>query len=694
MNIKDKINRVDAAEKIRGEGKYIEDIYFDNLYFARTLRSSIAKGKIIKIDYPEPSEGIWVIDAKDTIKNEVSMIQVDMPIFADEEVNYIGEPIALIVGKDKNRIIEYMNGINIEYKEERGIFSFEECRGKEEQIFTSHSFEKGNIDELEYDEIFEREYSTGYQEQLYMEKQGLVGDYQEGILTVYGSMQCPYYIKNALINSTGLSEDKIRVVQVMTGGAFGGKEEYPSLMACQLAAAAMKVGAPTRMVFDRREDIVYTTKRHPSKSKIKTYIKDKKIEGMEFFIELDGGPYIGLTDVVLQRAILTMTGCYRVDNVKIGGVAYKTNNVFTGAFRGFGAPQSMFALENHINQLAKHLEEDPVEFRRKHFVKRGDYSSTGGKFNEDILLEEMTDKLKIISDYKKKTKNKSSYNGIGVSFIPHGGGFTGDGEANHIKAVVKLKKDLKGNVHILVSSVEMGQGAKTVLSKIVASVLGIDIGRIIYNDPDTFCVPDSGPTVASRTTMVVGGLLYKAAERLKEAMTSDEEVEVVERFVQPEEIEWNQQELKGNAYLSYSWSAVMAEVEVDPVTFEISCTRIYGVYDVGMPMDESAFEGQIHGGVAQGLGYGMLEVMTSEKGLIQHNSFSSYAVPTIVDMPEIYSEWIINPYKGGPFGAKAAGELTLVGVAPAIATAIEDAIGFEMNDLPVTPEKIGEVILK
>jgi CO/xanthine dehydrogenase Mo-binding subunit len=689
MKITDRIDRVDVAEKISGKARYIEDVEFENLHYGRTLRSKIAKGKIKCIKYPELPENLWIVDANDTYINQVKMIMDDMPVFADGYVNYKGEPIALIVGKDKNKIISFMKNISVEYEEEDAVFEM----GGEENVLTSQEYSKGDIENLDYDEVFEKTYTTGYQEQLYMEKQGLVGDYAEGKITIYGSMQCPYYIKNALIHSTGLADHDIRVIQTETGGAFGGKEEFPSLMACQVAVASMRVGAPVRLIFDRREDIVYSSKRHPSITRVKTYLKDNRIAGMEFDFQIDAGPYLGLSDVVLQRGILSLTGCYLIENLIVKGRTYKTNNIFTGAFRGFGAPQTLFALEQHMNQLAHHLGYDPIEFRRPYFVKRGDLSSTSGIYNENIRLDEMADRLVEMAGYNELKEKMGNYRGIGLSFIPHGGGFTGDGEAEHIKSVVKLVKDVNGSVSILVSSVEMGQGAKTALSKIVASVLEIDIDRIIYDNPDTFYVPDSGPTVASRTTMVVGGLLYKAAMKLKDKMELNEKVEIVEHYKQPEYVKWDQENLRGNAYMSYSWSAVLAVVEIDPLTLEIACKDIFAVYDVGMPIDERAFIGQVHGGIAQGLGYAMLEVMTSKEGLVEQNSFSSYTVPTIVDMPRMHTDWILNPYEEGPYGAKAAGELTLVGVAPAIASAVENALNVEIRDLPVTSEKLLKELL-
>ncbi len=689
MKITDHVDRIDIQTKLNGQEQYLEDLSFENLHFARTLRSTIPKGKILNIQYPENFDDITVVDKSDVyLKNEVAMIETDMPIFADDYVNCIGEPIALIVGKDKNRVIEFMGQIQIEYEPETPVFSMEEAT---KQIFTEKMYTKGNLDSLEGLETFERIYETTYQEQLYMEKQGVVANYIDNRIEIHGSMQCPYYIVNALKNAFGFEQDRIRVIQATTGGAFGGKEDFPSIIACQTALASMKTGAPVRLIFDRREDIQFTTKRHPSKVSIKSYLDGETIKGMRIHVDLDAGPYLGLSDVVLQRAILTMTGAYQIENLEVSGTTYQTNNVFNGAFRGFGAPQSLFALETHMTQLAKKFNLDPLDFRRNYFVTKGQLTSTGGVFHEEIHLDKMADQLEKLSDYKNRKKDSDNLVGYGVAIVPHGGGFTGDGEASHIKAVVKLRKDTEGFVHILVSNVEMGQGALTTLSKIVATALDISMARVVYSNPDTDTVPDSGPTAASRTTMVIGRLLYNAAQRLKPVMHESEEIVITEHYKQPDYIEWDQELLSGNAYLSYSWAALLARVEVDPLTYEISCTDLYGIYDVGIPIDHRLLLGQVHGGVIQGLGYGMMEAMYSEGGLIQQNSFSSYAVPTSADIPEIHTEWLINEYEEGPYGAKAAGELTLVGVAPAIASAVSDAIGNEINAIPVTPEKILEV---
>lgn len=703
MKITDSVNRLDSQDKLSGAANYIEDQFFPNLHYARTLRSSQAHGEIVTIDYPDAPEGVVVVDGRDVMAaNEVAMILKDMPIFASKTVTYVGEPMALIVGRDKDEVLRFMAKIDVRYRELPAVFTLEEsealARDDASYVLSSHQFSRGDFNTLDYDDTFERTYETGYQEQLYMEKQGVVGTFEDGVITVYGSLQCPYYVLNALKHATGLDETQVRVVQSVTGGAFGGKEEYPSLLACQVALAAKKIGAPVQLVFDRREDMAYTTKRHPSKTRIKSYLKSGKLVGMSSEISLDGGSYIGLSDVVLQRSMLTMMGCYQIETIRVEGKNLKTNNVFTGAFRGFGAPQSMYALELHMHQLATYLGRDPIDFKRDYYVHQGELTSTNGTFNEAIYLEALTDQLITNTDYQRRMASKSPGEGYGFAIVPHGGGFTGDGEATHIKATVKLA--LEGAdadnyiATILVSNVEMGQGAITALSKIVASVLEIPIARVDYQNPDTFLVPDSGPTVASRTTMVVGNLLYQAAQELKDFLETLKPGEAVRRtaevhFKQPDYIKWQQETMQGNAYMAYSWSAVLARVVVDPVTYEVTCTDVWGVYDVGIPIDDKLLLGQIHGGIAQGLGYALLENMTSTKGKIDQFSFSSYPIPTTLDMPRVHADWLINRFEDGPFGAKSVGELTLVAVAPAIAAAVQDAIGKELSTLPILPEKIG-----
>ena len=685
MKISDNVHRLDAVEKITGRAKYVDDISIENLHYAKTLRSTISKGKIVSINYPEVPKGLYVVDSRDVPRfNEVIIIKNDMPIFAQDQINYLGEPIALIIGADKDLINSYMKQIQVIYEEEQGVYNY--IDGSE--TFTDWNFEKGDLSQISYDEVFEEFYETGYQEQLYMEKQGLLAYMVDSILTITGSMQCPYYLVEAVMHATGLKADQVRIIHAVTGGGFGGKEDYPSLLACQIAIACLKLKIPIKLILDRREDIAYTSKRHPSIIRLKTYLKGKQIIGLDADITLDAGPYLGLSDIVLQRAVFTVSGCYKIEHLKVHSKTVKTNNVFTGAFRGFGGPQVSYALEMHMTHLARKYNEDPIAFRMRHLLKDGDTSATSGVFLEKLCLKDLLDTLIINSDYEKKIKNPLKNVGYGVSIVTHGGGFTGNGESKLIKAKVRLEKDTEGIIRILVSNVEMGQGTQTALCKIVASALNIDFDKVKYIVPDTFLVPDSGPTVASRTVMIVGELLFKAAIKMQSENLNHVEL----TFSPPEKLIWDSKASKGNAYMAFSWSALLARVEVDPLTYEVTCTDIWGSYDVGMPIDEKLLLGQIQGGIAQGLGYTLMENMTSTNGKINQISFSSYPIPTTMDMPKIHTSIIENRFEFGPFGAKSVGELSIIGVAPAIAGAVENALNIHTNQLPLIPELIEKVM--
>ena len=557
----------------------------------------------------------------------------------------------------------------------------------------------------------------------------MVGLYSGERITVYGSMQCPYYVKDALIEAFDWDGERIRIVQTTTGGAFGGKEEYPSLIAGHVAFAAYKTGHPVQLVFDREEDILCTTKRHPAIVRFKTAVgRDGMIRAMRVEILLDGGAYAGLTSVVLQRAILAAVGVYRIPSVEVNGRAFATNTVPTGAFRGFGAPQAFFAIEMHMNNLAARLGEDALEFKRRHMVHTGDRTITGGTFWHEIKLDELVETAQRISDFTQKSRtfskassstnssassysnsnsssstnssassysnsnSSSSLKGIGMSLFFHGCGFTGSGERDHIKAKVRLVKHRNGSVDIRVASVDMGQGAQTTLRKIVARTLEIPIESIVYDNPDTDRVPDSGPTVASRTAMIVGQLLVRAAVELKAKWDTDPEVEVENDYVHPDHLEWDQDSFRGDAYPAYSWGVNVVEVEVDSITFEVNVTGVWAAYDIGAALDDKIVKGQIDGGIAQGLGYATLEVMETRQGMIQQGTFTDYIIPTSMDLPPVESRLIDNPYEGGPFGAKGAGELPLIGAAPALAAAVGQALGVPINRIPVTPEYLMELV--
>ncbi len=685
------IKKVDSDEKATGKAIYISDIKIPGMLYAKTLRSPYQKAKIIKRNYPSLEEGYFIVDYKDIPgKNFVKIIFDDMPVFVETEINYYMEPILLVVGPDKLKILEIVNQIEIEYEVLDAEYEFVNSA-------INYHFTKGDIsnakenatDEIEY------HYETPYQEQLYIEPQGMIGYLEDNQVTLVGSIQCPYYVKNAVISILDCEEDYVRVIQSTVGGAFGGKEEFPSLIACQLAVAIEKVQKPIKLIYEREEDMEVTTKRHPAKITLKAYVKDKNILGISSNVGIDAGAYIGLSGVVLSRALIASTGAYTIDNLEVNGDVFITNTVPNGAFRGFGAPQMLFAVEMFIHHVAKELDIDPLELRKKHLAKQNDATSTNGKFRDPIIMPEMLEKVLKEANYVEKVntyKNDNSYRGIGMSWFLHGCGFTGSGEATHIKALVKLEKDKQDNVEILIAAVDMGQGVKTTMRKLVANVLNIPIEKVVYNFPDTNRVPDSGPTVASRTTMIVGGLIARAALKLKEKWVDGKHQLAEERFKQPAYIKWDEDKFSGDAYPAYSWGINIVEVEVDKVTYQVSVKESWNIYDVGKAIDEQIILGQADGGQLQGIGYGYLEVMNHKDGKIQQKNVTNYIIPTSVDTPIMNNYLMDNPYPLGPYGAKGAGELTLVGGAPAVALAIENAIGKKITKIPVTPEYIMELM--
>ena len=397
-----------------------------------------------------------------------------------------------------------------------------------DNLFKSYLVSRGDVDAAlaAADTIVEGEYDTGAQEQLYIEPNGMLavahlGGDVDGV-TVWGSMQCPYYIHKALAALFNLPSEKIRVVQMETGGGFGGKEEYPSILAGHAALLAWKSERPVKMVYDRAEDMVATTKRHPSRTRHRTGItKDGRLVAMDIDFTIDGGAYCTLTPVVLSRGTIHAPGPYFCPNVRVRGRAVATNAPPHGAFRGFGAPQSLFALERHMDRVAAAAGLPPDEFRRRNFIQTGQTSAVGQVMRDPVDMPGLLERALTLSDYHAKRARFESANpqsplkkGIGFAAFMHGAGFTGSGE-DHLASIVTVEATVDGQVRVLTASTEIGQGTNTIFSQIAADALGLDVAAIEVVQPDTAVVPNSGPTVASRTCMVVGKLVESAALELR-----------------------------------------------------------------------------------------------------------------------------------------------------------------------------------
>ncbi|MEP6800739.1 MAG: molybdopterin cofactor-binding domain-containing protein, partial [Acidobacteriota bacterium] len=546
--------------------------------------------------------------------------------------------------------------------------------------------------------VVEGEYRTGHQEQLYIECNGVIAVPENGGITVYGSLQCPYYVHKALVVLLGLPPEKVRVVQTETGGGFGGKEEYPSMLAGHAAILALKANRPVKMVYDRVEDMLATTKRHPSVVRHRTGVTSAgEILAMDIDVLMDGGAYLTLSPVVLSRGVLHATGPYRCDAVRVHGRVTMTNTPPNGAFRGFGAPQTQFAAEVHMERIAETLGIDPVRLREANLFRPGDTTATGQVLGADCSAAEVLREAVARTDFEaRRLQLAGTGSGIGLSLFFHGSGFTGGGE---VRLASRASLELTpGGARILVGSTEIGQGTRTIHAQIVADALGIPYENVEVADADTACVPDSGPTVASRTCMVVGKILENCALEMKARLgplTPARYLEahgplvVTREYEKPEELQWSDETYRGDAYGAYGWGCNVAEVERDPDTYEIRPVRLTAVCEIGKAIHPMLAAGQIEGGTAQGIGFAILEDVVFRGGAMANAQMTNYVVPTTLDTPPIDVVILESGYPHGPHGAKGIGEMPIDGPAPAIVNAIRH-MGIDLRQIPATPERIME----
>jgi CO/xanthine dehydrogenase Mo-binding subunit len=726
------VPRKEGRDKVTGRSKYVDDMVLPDMLFGATVRSQIPRGRIRKITFAPGMawDEFVIVSAKDIPgKNCIALIGDDQPCLANEFVNHPEEPILLLAHPDRHVLPQAVEAVSIECEPLPAIFTIEQSERRseivwgEDNIFKTYLIEKGDLDGVweKADHIVEGEYTTGAQEQLYIENNGMIAafDAAEGI-TVWGSLQCPYYVHKALMTLCDLPAEKVRVVQMETGGAFGGKEEYPSMIAAHVALLAIKSGKPVKIIYDRMEDMAATTKRHPSRARHRTAVsKDGKILGGEIDFTIDGGAYLTLSPVVLSRGAIHAGGPYYWPSVRIRAKAVATNAPPHGAFRGFGAPQSLFAMERHMDRIAQAVGLSPVEIRRRNFLQPGQTTTTEQVVREPIDLGKLLDRALEVSDYQAKklrfangSRLGATRKGMGIAAFLHGAGFTGSGE-RYLSSVVGVEGCADGSVRVLVSSTEFGQGTKTVLSQIAAEALGLPYENVSMAQPDTLEVPNSGPTVASRTVMVVGKLVQSAALGIRQTLISSKllgeiysadefraacqsyvagrgEFRCWSRYEAPSDIFWDDQKYRGEAYAAFAWAVYIAEVTVDLTTYSVRVDDFVALQEVGKVLHPLLARGQVIGGIAQAIGFSLYEKVVWQNGRMQNSQMTNYIMPTSSDLPPIrvFFEELGNVY--GAYGAKGIGELPMDGPAPAIVNAVEDALNVAFDSIPLLPEDIME----
>ncbi|HEY3119448.1 MAG TPA: xanthine dehydrogenase family protein molybdopterin-binding subunit, partial [Vicinamibacteria bacterium] len=718
MIVGERIRRPDAPDKVKGTALYIEDLDFAGSLTGAVLRSPHAHARIARLDvhHARSLPGVHaVLTAADIPgKNLIPMIQADWPVLADGVVRHVGEAVALVAAEGREAAAAALAAIEVDYEPLPPLLDMEEALARGE-VMAHWKVRRGDVAAaFARSEVIvvEGTYHTPYQEHAYIETNGLIALPESGGgIAVYGSMQCPFYVQKAVASALGCDLNKARIVQTVTGGGFGGKEDAPSAPAAQAALLAHAAGRPVRLILTREEDMAVMSKRHPGRIRMRTAAtRDGRLVAAEVDYLLDGGAYATLSPVVLFRGTVHACGPYRLPNAQVDARVVRTHKVPCGAFRGFGEPQVVFACESQMDLLAERLGLDPLELRRANALREGDETITGHRLTSSVGLLEVIDRVERSCDWRRRRAEYAADDGprrrgLGFAACYYGVGLGAMGKhLNPAGANLVVAGD--GSVTVAVGTTEIGQGMITVLSQIAAESLGCPVELVRIMDPDTSRVPDSGPTVASRTTVMSGNAIRDAAAKIRAAMEpviADSGLswrEAVMLCVQkqvglaahgwavPPTTTFDLETGQGEAYICYTFSANAVELEVDRETGETRVLRVHSGHDAGRVINPTTSEGQVEGGVVQGLGYALVEEHALNDGRILNDQFSTYIIPTPLDTPEIRTILVEDAFPYGPYGAKGLGETPIIAVAPAVTAAIHHAVGVRLNEIPATPERV------
>jgi CO/xanthine dehydrogenase Mo-binding subunit len=787
-HVGERVARPDSVDKVQGRAKYIDDLSFGGMLYAAVVRSPFAHASIRKIDTAKARRmpGVHAVLTAQDIPgtNIIPVIQQDQPMLAEREVRHVGEAVVLVAAESRAQAEAAARAVRVVYEELPAILTIEEGF-KRKEIVQHWKLRRGSPHEIFGRKdivVIEGIYRTPYQEHAYIETNGMIAVPEtDGGITVYGSLQCPFYVQKAVAGITGLHLNHCRIIQTVTGGGFGGKEDAPSLPAAMTAVLAQATGRPVKYIMAREEDMQVMSKRHPGKIAYRTAAtRDGKLLAIDVDFFLDAGAYATLSPVVLWRGINHACGPYRCEHARVDAYAVRTHKVPCGAFRGFGQPQIVFAHECQMDRLAAKLGIDPLRFREMNGLELGDETITGQRLQESVgfketiaqvqrksnyeALKEEIDRENSVHSPKSGAQRRGTRRGLGIGCCLYGVGLGArGGYLNPASASVVISGD--GSVIVAVGTTEIGQGMITVLSQIAADSLGCPIEFIRVLPPDTSLVPDSGPTVASRTTLMSGNAIADACRQIKGRMdtacagfsegphappasSSSESFKkittqsyqsraarlvaeqndeastlwkatiqhCVQKMIQlsahgwavPPQTTYDPESGLGDVYVTYSYSTNLVEVEVDMETGETRVLRVWTAHDVGKAINPQTGEGQIEGGVVQGIGYALLEehMLVSQDGFndgrasksrdadefrpgrILNDQFSTYIIPTPMDTPEIYPIIVEREFPYGPFGAKGLGETPIIAVAPAVINAIAHATGIRLSEIPATPERL------
>ena len=745
-------NNVDGFSKVMGKARYVGDLQLPGMLYAQVLRSPIPHGRIVRLNV-EPALKIKGVLAVITCNDFVDHGNLGWPIkdsyiLAYQKVRYVGDPIATVAAETAELACAGVAAIELELEELPGVFDMTKALDEDAPLVpNSAPIGKGNLVETlivrngEPDEILSKccsfildeTYYCHHQEHAYIETEGALaipnGD--DGV-TVYSNDQSPFINRNNLMMVLGLPEEKVRVIQPPVGGSFGGKDDINYQNSAQVARLALMTKRPVRLTLSREESILASYKREAMQVHIILGAeKDGTLRAAKIKMLADSGAYPSQTPLAAWRGTMHAAGAYRYDAVTVDTDVLYTNNGYCGAFRGFGNTEATDAIEQAIDELAFHLHRDPIELRLQNCLKPGDRAMTGNTINHEIGL---TDCLKWVREQSDWNQKRTNYNlfkvgeetrrGIGVACYFHGSSLGGEG-ADFATSTLKIENDY--SLTLTNGLTDYGQGSRTVFTLIAAEALGIQPERIQMLRPDTQTAIDSGPTVASRSTIMGGNASRVAGQNLNNLLTfaaanylgcaPAQVIRDGEKYIGPKEdpitfnqvvdharqmgltlssygtwnmphIEWHFDKGTGIPYYCYVFGAVVAEVEVDQRLGKIDVLNIWMAHDAGKIIFPQGARGQMIGGIAQGLGYGVLEEMKFNQGYPQSINFDGYLIPTALDMPAVKGTFIETHFKEGPYGAKNLAEPMMIGIAPAIANAAFQATGVHNRVTPLSYEQV------
>ncbi len=739
------ILRIGAVERLKGEPIFSADLELEHPLTLKVLRSTRAHARIVKIDIEgalQVKGVIRVFTAGDVPGNNLTgIINKDRPLLVSDKVRFVGDAIALIAAENEEAAEKGVNAINVVYEDLPAVFDPEEALKdsapkihKKGNLLFTRKVKKGNIDKAfeNCQAVVEKTYQTSCLEHTYLEPDAGAGYVErDGTIVIFSSTQNPHYDHSDVVSILGVEDEKVRIIQAATGGGFGSKLDLNVQGFIGLALYHLK--RPVRYVYRREEAFLATAKRHPLTMNIKTGADSKgRLLAMRARIICDTGAYASYGIAVASRSAVHATGPYEIKNVDIEALCVYTNKPFSGAMRGFGAPQMAFANESQMDLLAKELNMDPLEIRRVNIFKQGSETATGQKLTESVGILECLDAIQ--PHYEEAMKNWRSAEaspfkrkGVGIGAMWYGIGNTG----MRNPSTARVEMDPAGSVTLYTGCADIGQGSTTVLAQIVAETLGLETDAIQLVVGDTKYTTNAGATSASRQTYISGNAVKEATEKLRELLMtgavdvlkvgkaslmldsgfvadSNDNAKrvsfsklaaraykrglpfVCQGYFDPETVPLDTETGQGVPYSTYAFACHLAFVTVDTMTGEVSVEKIVAAHDVGKAIYPEGVIGQICGGVAMGVGFALMEDYMHG----QTESMKDYFIPTCKDMPEVIPIIVESREPTGPFGAKGVGEPALIPTAPAVLNALNDALGERIYSLPANLERVLEASIR